>query len=554
MLTSKDQTSTISPSLILNEYLGGYHRFCLEKPYHLDYVSDSLYHLLGYTAPEIHELFHDQFHQMVYEKDRTRFCSFIEQLAEKEQTLTLQYRIVHKDGHIIYLDDIITSRRSEDGQMYGFSVIADITDPLRQKRPGDFTPPHANSYGFLQCTCEKYPKITYMNSRMLEYLDVTEQPSEWLDLLKENIFFMIPFADRDTFQNDLKAANDTTDPISVEHQLLRSDGSLITLSGWLSIARNENSEPHYTLFYTQAKKHGSESQISGNSPYLRALKCAYNVIFQFNFTTKIVECIHGQKTFGINPLNDFQMPVEVGKNFWLDNYIIEEDRDMMRTFLQQISPMSRAWQDSPVKQAEFHIKWIDNVIYAYLGVAVQLDASNFLLCCRNVTRIADDPAELPSDLIEPELPIADVSVANGIFARTFGHFDLFAYGTPVIFSGEKEKELMALLIDRQGGTLSSKEALIYLWPDEAPSTTLSNRYRKIAMKLRNTLDKYGIGHILINKNGIRSIDVSAITCDCYEMLAGNKKYLKDFSSFYMTDYSWGEATLAKLCNYTKARA
>jgi two-component SAPR family response regulator len=124
----------------------------------------------------------------------------------------------------------------------------------------------------------------------------------------------------------------------------------------------------------------------------------------------------------------------------------------------------------------------------------------------------------------------------------------------VIFSGEKEKELMALLIDRQGGTLSSKEALIYLWPDEAPSTTLSNRYRKIAMKLRNTLDKYGIGHILINKNGIRSIDVSAITCDCYEMLAGNKKYLKDFSSFYMTDYSWGEATLAKLCNYTKARA
>jgi hypothetical protein len=117
-----------------------------------------------------------------------------------------------------------------------------------------------------------------MNSRMLEYLDVTEQPSEWLDLLKENIFFMIPFADRDTFQNDLKAANDTTDPISVEHQLLRSDGSLITLNGWLSIARNENSEPHYTLFYTQAKKHGSESQISGNSPYLRALKCAYNVL------------------------------------------------------------------------------------------------------------------------------------------------------------------------------------------------------------------------------------------------------------------------------------
>jgi hypothetical protein len=70
------------------------------------------------------------------------------------------------------------------------------------------------------------------------------------------------------------------------------------------------------------------------------------------------------------------------------------------------------------------------------------------------------------------------------------------------------------------------------------------------MKLKNTLVKYGIEHILINNHGIRSINVSAITCDCYEMLAGNEEYRKTFSNSYMVDYSWGEETLAKLWNYT----
>jgi PAS domain S-box-containing protein len=127
--------------MISEENLGGYHRFCLEKPYHLDYVSDSLYDLLGYTAVEIHHLFHDKYSQMVYMKDRKKFLGFIEQLATKEQTLTLQYHIVHKDGHLIYLDDMITSRRLQDGRMYGFAVIADITDSQQPQDLG-ILPPH----------------------------------------------------------------------------------------------------------------------------------------------------------------------------------------------------------------------------------------------------------------------------------------------------------------------------------------------------------------------------------------------------------------------------
>jgi hypothetical protein len=247
---------------------------------------------------------------------------------------------------------------------------------------------------------------------------------------------------------------------------------------------------------------------------------------------------------------------------------------------------------------------VDQVVYLFLGVAVRLDDSTILLCCRNIhdtkdsslpgyrntpetntsflvsaqarsgaddpdedNRDGDDTEEKSGGETKPE-PSDPVSEADGpasadqkphlgkedIFARTFGHFDLFVRDTPVIFSSAKEKELLALLIDLRGGTLSANEAISYLWPDENLNDRLSNRYRKVAMKLKNTLAKYGIEHILINNHGIRSIDVSAITCDCYEMLAGNEKYNRSFSNSYLPDYSWGEGTLARLWNYTRSDA
>jgi hypothetical protein len=73
------------------------------------------------------------------------------------------------------------------------------------------------------------------------------------------------------------------------------------------------------------------------------------------------------------------------------------------------------------------------------------------------------------------------------------------------------------------------------------------------MGLKRTLEKNGIGNIIINHNGVRSIDTSAIRCDYYELLAGNVKYRRAFHNSYMTDYSWGEETLATLWNYSEEK-
>jgi hypothetical protein len=186
--------------------------------------------------------------------------------------------------------------------------------------------------------------------------------------------------------------------------------------------------------------------------------------------------------------------------------------------------------------------------HLYLWSRIAPDAFQFQLTCKTYTR-GDRTLYIiwcNKNDIEPE----PEETAKRVFARTFGHFDLFLDNTPITFSNGKEKELMALLIDRNGGTITPSEAISYLWPEEAADERTSAKYRKLAMGLKKTLQKYGIEDILVNHNGIRSIDTSAVRCDYYELLAGNEKYRRAFHNAYMTDYSWSEDTLATLWDYS----
>jgi PAS domain S-box-containing protein len=652
----------------------------------MDYASQDLCEMLGYTSSEIHTLFHDKYSLMVYEKDRPKFLNFVSRLASSEQTLSIQYRIVCKDGHILRINDTTTSRRMEDNKMYGFTVISDITDTPPRYILSDYatlTGQLINTYGFIQCTCEKYPKITHMNQHMEDLVTASDAPANWMDFVRENIFFMIPMGERDYLKDRLEYALHESKPIHLEHQILRSDGSKKMLNGWVSVIENEYGENEYAMIYTNTDECADALPSSRENTYLRAIKNAYQLIFELNLTNQTVECIHGRETSDIGTLSDINMTIQSAKNFWLKNYIMEEDRPMMEDYLKQITTPNTQWNESNVLQTEFRVRWRQNRIDHFIGVSVQLDSSTVLFCCRDITdlnghnkeRVTLDKlnywtdhfmtrrdssiigtmlveetggehtllyvsknitdflgvnqndyfrytaGELSSreymdiagityenymklirtDKVHMECEPADGGSArkfllthsaykhenrtlhrifvyndptetskkadasqnekiknektdtpsrNQIFVRTFGHFDLFVDNIAVTFSSSKEKELMALLIDRNGGTLSTSEAVGYLWESEAPTKQVSARYRKLAMGLKNTLVKYGIEHILINNNGVRSINTSALVCDYYELLAGNKKYRDSFHNAYMSDYSWAEETLATLWDYS----
>ncbi len=133
-----------------------------------------------------------------------------------------------------------------------------------------------------------------------------------------------------------------------------------------------------------------------------------------------------------------------------------------------------------------------------------------------------------------------------VFARTFGYFDFFVDDKPVHFSNQKEKELLALLIDRNGGTLTAEEAISVLWEDEPAGEKQMARYRKLASRLQNTLNEAGCGDVIISARGVRHIDVDRLECDYYEALNKNEHFVKLYQGSYMLNYSWAEETTTSL--------
>lgn len=129
--------------------------------------------------------------------------------------------------------------------------------------------------------------------------------------------------------------------------------------------------------------------------------------------------------------------------------------------------------------------------------------------------------------------------------RTFGHFDLFVDGETVLFHSEKAKELLALLTDRRGGFLTAREAVSCLWENDPADNVTMARYRKVAMRMRRTLEEYDVADIVISENGRRRLDMTKVCCDLTAVLA-NPPTFRDIRLPYMPMYSWAEVTNAEL--------
>ena len=131
------------------------------------------------------------------------------------------------------------------------------------------------------------------------------------------------------------------------------------------------------------------------------------------------------------------------------------------------------------------------------------------------------------------------------FIRTFGNFDLFINGKAVMFSNKKSKEMLALLVDKCGGNLNMEQIIDVLWEDRPFDENTKALYRIALKNLRDTLIKEKCADILIETRGQRAIDVKKVDCDYYNLINGKNTDVI-FAGEYMTNYSWGEYTLARL--------
>lgn len=656
---------------ILNQHVIGFHQYVLEEPVHLQFVSQNLCDLTGYSTEELLSDTEDLYMLLVYPADRNLYLDFIKKLAQQEQTLTLQYRIVQKDGTLIYVNDTMTSKRLEDRTMAGYSSLSDITQVKEENNNLRFLN-DTIPCGFLKYTCEKTPKVTYFNDQMLKIMGFPENMEEEWDTLeqyKENVFLMIPPEDRKKFSHFLEQVYTKETTIAGEIDAVRYDGARIRLYGWVTKCTNEQGEEEYQSACMDVTERHRRRQSGEMEKYIRALTEVYDKIFEYDFSKKTVTCLYGENSVVFKHLQNIPMQFQEATEQWITNNVVEEEREAVVAFFQEYYKPEVRMSDGRPPQIQYHAVSSSGEIKRYTGIFLKKDDAISLYCCRcdqaaeevdslknenqllknmneNMQKLVMSFAEgivafkVEQDQVTP-LYLSDnvcdffgytreewvpmmkqrqsikdfvvrsrfayedflllledgeaefeyfdklsqknrrikaiCSRKNGdetgaryvmlyninenmqtgstdsntqmkVHIRTFGYFDVFIGDKPVPFRNKKSKELFALLVDRRGGYVTSEEAISFLWEDEAVNAVTLARYRKVALRLKNILEEYGIADIVEAVDGKRRIVVEKVQCDLYDYLSQKEEYAQLFKGSYLSNYSWGETTLGELLN------
>ena len=176
--------------------------------------------------------------------------------------------------------------------------------------------------------------------------------------------------------------------------------------------------------------------------------------------------------------------------------------------------------------------------------AFKLHASGYLMKPMNKDRLAEEiehAAKLHGEHAEKKAP-----EGSRITAHTFGEFDLFVDGKPVSFPRSKSKELLAYLIDRQGGGISRATAAAVLWEDSFYDRSIQKQLDVIIRSLRSTLESVGAQDIFEMGGGTVRIVPEKIDCDLYRFLSGDAGAVNSYRGEYMNAYAWADMTEAFL--------
>lgn len=130
-----------------------------------------------------------------------------------------------------------------------------------------------------------------------------------------------------------------------------------------------------------------------------------------------------------------------------------------------------------------------------------------------------------------------------IVIKCFGSFEVLYQGQVLGFKRTKAKELLAVLVDRNGAGLTGKQICAILWPEDLDDTKNMDYFRHLMKELRSTLEVIGVEGILSQNQYQYRIDPEQISCDYHDYLKyGTPKFYGE----YMTQYSWAETTCGML--------
>ena len=152
--------------------------------------------------------------------------------------------------------------------------------------------------------------------------------------------------------------------------------------------------------------------------------------------------------------------------------------------------------------------------------------------------------------ITPEAIQREIDHIKGVKAaeklltiKCFGNFEVLYDGKSLPLKRKKAKELLAVLVDRNGAGVTAKQICAILFPDDTDDTKNAAYLRQLILDLKNTLKTIGAEDVLQHDTPYYRIDTNLVRCDYFSFLETGKP---QFHGEYMTQYSWAEDTCAML--------
>ena len=166
--------------------------------------------------------------------------------------------------------------------------------------------------------------------------------------------------------------------------------------------------------------------------------------------------------------------------------------------------------------------------------AFSVRASGYLLIPVSKEALASNIAYVVSLKNEP--PKKSISIV------TFGVFEVYVNGRQVKFNMAKCKEILAYLVDRQGGSVTRAELSSVLWEDRLYDRKMQKQLDVYIRSLRTTLAEYGIAGMVEMRRGTLRAVPEQFDCDAYRFFSGDAEAVNAYRGEYMSVYSWASIT------------
>lgn len=126
--------------------------------------------------------------------------------------------------------------------------------------------------------------------------------------------------------------------------------------------------------------------------------------------------------------------------------------------------------------------------------------------------------------------------------QTFGNFEVFVDGEPLVISRNRAKELLAYIVDRRGALVTRRELATVLWEGKEYNRAAQGYLQVLISSLIKALRKKNVEDILIHKNAAYAIDEKKVDCDFYRFIRGDASAVNNYNGEYMANYSWAMFT------------